>query len=159
MALVHEKLYQGKDLSRIDLRDYFKDLLNLIVRSYKDVSQGITCNLDMESVSTTIDYAIPCGLIVNELISNAFKHAFTEGQKGRISIGLKSGDDGEIEITVADNGVGLPDGFDFRKSDTFGLQSVVALAEHQLLGKIELTTDKGTEFQIRFKETGYEERV
>jgi two-component sensor histidine kinase len=159
MALVHEKLYQGKDLSRVDLKDYFKDLLDLIARSYKDVSQGITFDMEMDSVPTTIDHAIPCGLIINELVSNCFKHAFTQEKNGEIRIGLKQGDDGDIEITVADNGIGMPEGFNLREVDSFGLESAVALTEHQLLGEIDLITDKGTEFHIRFRATGYEERV
>jgi len=78
MALVHEKLYQTKDLSRIDLKEYFNDLMSLLVSSYKELSGGITINTDMDSIPVTIDYAIPCGLIINEIISNCFKHAFSD---------------------------------------------------------------------------------
>ena len=159
MALVHEKLYQTKDLSRVDLKEYFNDLLSLLVRSYKELSGGITINTVMDSVSVTIDYAIPCGLIINEIISNCFKHAFSESKKGEIRIGLKSQTDGEIEIRVFDDGVGMPEGFDYREASSLGIQTIVALTEHQLNGKLDLNTDKGTEFQIRFKDTGYQERV
>ena len=159
MALVHEKLYQAKDLSRVDLKEYLNDLLSLLKRSYKDLSDGIKINMEMESVSVTIDYAIPCGLIVNEIISNSFKHAFSEAKKGEICIGLKSQADGEIEIRVSDDGAGMPEGFDYREASSFGIQTIIALTEHQLQGKLDLNTDKGTEFQIRFKDSGYQERV
>ena len=113
----------------------------------------------MENVSVTIDSAIPCGLIINELISNSFKHAFPGDRKGEIKVGLKSKDDGGIEIRVSDDGVGLPEDFDIRKSGSYGLQSVISLTEHQLQGNLDLITDKGAEFRIRFKEAGYKERV
>ena len=159
MALVHEKLYQTKDLSRIDLKEYFNDLLSLLKRSYKDLSVGIRIKTDMDSVSVTIDYAIPCGLIINELISNSFKHAFPGDRKGEIIIELNLNDDDEIEIRVRDDGIGLPTDFDIRKSGSYGLKSVISLTEHQLQGKLDLMTDKGIEFRIRFKEAGYKERV
>ena len=159
MALVHEKLYQTKNLSRVDLKEYFNDLLSLLARSYKDLAGGIRINTDMERVSVTIDYAIPCGLIINEIISNSFKHAFSETKKGEIRIGLKLQADGEIEIRVSDDGAGMPEGFDYREASSFGIQTIIALTEHQLQGKLDLNTDKGTEFQIRFKDSGYKERV
>jgi len=159
MDLVHEKLYQTKDLSRIDLKDYFNDLLSLLKRSHKDLSVGIRINTDMDSVSVTIDSAIPCGLIINELISNSFKHAFPGDRKGEIKVSLKSHDDGGIEIRVSDDGVGMPDGFDYREADSMGLQSVISLTEHQLKGELDINTDKGTEFRIRLKKLSDEERV
>ncbi len=158
MALVHEKLYQAKDLSRIDLKEYFNDLLSLLVRSYRDLSGGIRINKDMDSVSVTIDSAIPCGLVINELISNSFKHAFPGDRKGEIKVGLKSKDDGGLEIRVSDDGVGMPDGFDYRKTGSMGLKSVISLTEHQLQGELDLFTDKGTEFRIRLKKLSDEVR-
>lgn len=159
MALVHEKLYQTKSLSRIDLKEYFIDLINLLTRSYSKKSLNVTINTDLESASVTIDSAIPCGLIINELVSNSFKHAFPEERRGEIKVCLKSKNDGEVEIRVMDDGVGLPDGFDYRKARSMGFQTVIALAEHQLRGQLDLFTDRGTEFQIRFKEPSYKERV
>jgi len=159
MALVHEKLYQTRELSRVDLKQYFEDLLSLLQRNYQDLSGGIRIKTDMDHVSVPIDYAIPCGLIVNELISNSFKHAFPGDKKGEIRIGLKSQDDKEIEILVTDNGVGMPKDFKYREANSFGIQTIIALTEHQLQGKLNLNTDKGTEFQIRFKATRYQERV
>ena len=159
MALVHEKLYQTKDLSRIDLKDYFNDLLILVKRSHKDLTGEIRIKTDMDTVSVTIDSAIPCGLILNELISNAFKHAFPGDRKGEIKVGLKSKDDGGIEIRVSDDGVGMPDGFNYREAGSMGLRTVISLTEHQLQGNLDLITGKGAEFRMRFKETGYKERV
>jgi len=151
MSLVHQKLYQAKDLSRIELKDYIRDLVDLLVRSYKKKSQLITINLDMESVSVNIDVAIPCGLVINELISNSFKHAFNERGKGVITIHLRCFQDDEIEITAADDGEGMAEDFDIREGDTLGLQSVIAMVEHQLRGTLEMNTEKGTKFRIRFR--------
>jgi two-component sensor histidine kinase len=112
----------------------------------------------MNNVLVTIDSAIPCGLIINELISNVFKHAFPQNQTGEIQISLKMIND-QIEFKVNDNGIGFPDGLDVRNVDTIGLQSVVSLAEHQLSGSVEVTKDNGTRFSITFKDQTYKERI
>jgi two-component sensor histidine kinase len=113
----------------------------------------------MEKVKVTIDSAIPCGLIMNELISNIYKHAFPDDHSGEIHVSLKKTEDEEIEFIVSDNGIGIPDKLDIRKVESLGLQSVVALAEHQLFGSVNLVKDNGTQFQIRFKELPGKERV
>ncbi len=129
------------------------------MKSGKERSRKIAINTDMESVSVTIDYAIPCGLVINELITNSLKHAFPGDRKGEIIIELNLNDDDEIDIRINDDGVGLPTDFDIRKSGSYGLQSVISLTEHQLQGNLDLITGKGAEFRIRFKEAGYKERV
>jgi len=153
MALVHEKLYQTKSLSRIDLDDYFSELIDLLQRNYRDKSKRIQFNKDMDRVSVTIDAAMPCGLIMNELISNALEHAFPAGQSGEISICLKAENDRQIAFSVGDNGIGLPKDMDIRNTDTMGLQSVVALAERQLRGVVDFSGDNGSKFNISFKDT------
>jgi two-component sensor histidine kinase len=159
MALVHEKLYQTKDLSQINLKDYFTDLINLLSNNYQLISEGIRIKTDMSNVMVTIDSAIPCGLIMNELISNAFKHAFPENQRGEIQISLKMIDDQEIELIIGDDGIGLPEGFEYRDTDTMGLQTIVALAEGQLLGTLKVAKGKGTKFHITFREMPHKKRV
>ena len=151
MALVHEKLYQAKNLSKIDLKGYFTDLINLLRSSYQDLSEGIGLKTDMDTVLVTIDSAIPCGLIINELFSNAMMHAFPEDRSGEIQISLKITDK-EIELSVGDNGIGLPKAMDIRNVESLGLQSVVALVEHQLQGSIMAVRDNGTRFYITFME-------
>ena len=159
MSLVHEKLYQTKNLSRIDLKDYFTDLINLLRISYQNMSEGIRIKTDMSSTRVTIDSAIPCGLILNELISNVFKHAFPENRRGEVQINLKTFEDKSIEFVVGDNGIGLPDLLDIRNVDTMGLKSIVALAEHQLSGSAKVVVDNGTKFYVTFKELSGKERV
>ena len=152
MALVHEKLYQTKDLSRINLKEYFNDLIELLKDSYMEMSEKVIIKKDLNEVMVTIDAAIPCGLIMNELISNIFKHAFPENKKGEIKISLKITEDEEIEIVIVDNGKGFPPGLDYKNTNTLGLQTAVALAEQQLLGSFEYARDKGTQFKILFRD-------
>jgi two-component sensor histidine kinase len=112
----------------------------------------IKLNLDLEkSVVIGIDSAVPCGLIVNELVSNSLKHAFPEGQGGEIHISLHSDDTDTITLVVGDNGVGLPEGLDFHKTESLGLQLTVSLVS-QLCGSIDVDTTSGTTFTIRFRE-------
>jgi len=151
MALVHEKLYQTKDLSRLDLKDYFTDLFSLLKDSYQEMSERVILKTDMEQIMVTIDTAIPCGLIMNELISNIFKHAFPGDQSGNIQISLKMVHD-DIEIIVRDNGIGFPSGLDYRNTNTLGIRTVIALAEQQLLGSFEYVRDSGTQFKVIFKD-------
>ena len=145
-------------MSRIDLKEYFLDLISLLSNSYQSGSQGIKITTDMKSVMATIDSAIPCGLIMNELVSNVFKHAFPGENTGEIKISLKKDDDGDIEIVVSDNGVGLQDEMDIRNINSLGLQSVVALTEHQLEGSLSVVKGNGTKFSISFKENPHKER-
>lgn len=152
MALVHEKLYQTKDLSRIDLKDYFNDLLNLLQDSYYEMSEKIMIKTDMDKAMVSIDSAIPCGLIINELISNTFKHAYPGDQDGEIQIILKTTKDDEIEIIVSDDGKGLPSELDYRNTKSLGLRTVIALVEQQLSGSIEQIRDRGTGFKILFRD-------
>ena len=149
MASVHEKLYQSEDLSKIIFSDYIKDIANNIFMSH-ELSSPVKLTTDIEEITLGIDSSIPCGLIVNELIVNSMKYAFPEGRGGEIMVSLLKNSEGEIELTVSDNGVGMPEGFDFRNSDSLGLELVNALAR-QLQGQIELNREKGTMFTITFK--------
>ena len=151
MALVHENLYLSEDLSKISLKEYIDDLVSGLFQSY-GVSEGkVALNINVESVFLGIDSAIPCGLIINELISNSLKYAFPEGKYGKIKIFLRSIDENMIELLVGDNGVGIPEDMDFRKTESLGMQLVTMLVENQLHGEIKLDREEGTEFKIKFR--------
>jgi PAS domain S-box-containing protein len=153
MALIHEKLYQSQNLARIDFAGYIRDLIYRLFRSYEADPGKIDLKMDIDDISLGVDMAVPCGLIVNELISNCLKHAFPDGKKGEIKVGLQSVNTNEVELKVSDNGVGLPDSFDFRESESLGMHLVNILTD-QLGGRIELDRTGGTEFKIKFKRTG-----
>ncbi|MGC9349836.1 MAG: PAS domain-containing sensor histidine kinase [Anaerolineae bacterium] len=161
IALVHEKLYESENLSSIDLDVYITDLVDLLTRTYEAHAKDVTLRLDLERVPVVIDVAIPCGLILNELISNALKHGFPDKRAGEIHITLALMNNDEILLTVSDNGVGAPTGFDFRGSSTLGLQTVLGVAEHQLQGTVSFTSypDKGVTCRVRFPHDVYRPRV
>ncbi len=151
MSLIHEKLYQSKGLARIDFNEYIRDLVNGLFHSY-GVSGSIALNIDGKDVSLGVDSAIPCGLIINELVTNSLKHAFPEGREGEIRISLRSIEENMIELLVSDNGVCIPEDVDIRKTESLGLHLVTILVENQLHGEINLNRSKGTEFQIKFRD-------
>lgn len=159
MALVHQKLYQANDLSQIDLKDYITDLVELLKSSLLPKISNLEIVTNLANTQTNIDTAIPCGLIINELFTNAIKYAFPNNKKGLIKITLMTNDENEICITVTDNGVGFPAALDFRNSNSYGLDAVVMLSEVQLGGSITLDSKNGTEFILKFKESLNSERV
>ena len=150
MALLHEKLYQAKDLARIDFREYVADLAGNLLTLNTDKSERIGMKLDIEGVVLDVNNSIPCGLIINELVSNALAHAFPDGRKGRIDISMRSGSGRKIVLSVSDNGIGFPEGIDFRNTASLGMQLVNSLVT-QLDGLIELDRTEGTSFAIEFK--------
>ncbi len=147
MAMVHEKLYQTTDLARIDFAQYIESLLSYLWRSHGNESSGINLMRDLEPVSLSVDKAVPLGLILNELINNALKHAFEGSKHGEVSITLHKDENSKIILTVRDNGRGLPPGFDWKQSGTLGLRLVQMLAA-QLHAGMEVTCEKGTEFKL-----------
>jgi PAS domain S-box-containing protein len=151
ISLVHEKLYQSEDLSNINLYDYIKDLSNTLLSGYHMDSEQISLEFDADSVLISIDTAISCGLITNEIITNSLKYAFGDNGTGSIRVVIRTKEDSNIELRISDNGIGLPDGFDFDNSKTLGLKLVKKLAENQLRGTIDVIAGKGTEFIIKFK--------
>jgi PAS domain S-box-containing protein len=164
IALVHEKLYLSKDLSRVDFHDYLTTLIDNLFRSYSVSPAQIAVKLQVEDVSLGIDTAIPCGLIVNELITNALKYAFPDERTGELQVTLRRAGEnvrgeGEYELTVKDDGVGIPQGMDLKDTNTLGLNLVTTLVEHQLRGSIDLKREGGTKFCIRFKELRYKRRI
>ncbi|MFT7237754.1 MAG: two-component sensor histidine kinase [Cyclobacteriaceae bacterium] len=152
MALVQEKLYQSSDLSQIDLKDYITDLVELLKGSLLSDSSHVDIVTKLENTPTNIDVAIPCGLIINELFTNAIKHGFPDNKKGTVEIELrKTGD--EICISVTNNGVSIPAEFDFKKTSSYGLNAIIMLSEHQLGGSLTLNTEGATTFILKFKDT------
>jgi PAS domain S-box-containing protein len=159
MALLQEKLYQSKDLSHLDLKDYVKDIVNNLLINFQTGYGKISLHLDLQSVIVNIDTAMPCGLLINELVSNALKYAFPGGRHGTISIFLSSTEDSGIELRVADDGVGLPPELDVWNTDSLGLKLVLNLAQNQLQGKLAVRRDQGTEFRLLFRELDYQARI
>ncbi len=158
MSLVHEKLYQASQLSRIDFGGYINSLALHLIHVYRPQPGLVQLETEFEDVTLDIASAMPCGLLLNELISNALKHAFPENWTGRVRIGLKHRPAGLIEIRVADDGVGFPEDLDFAKAESFGLQ-IVNLLVRQLDATIELDRTNGTAFTVTFRELKYASRA
>jgi len=152
MALIHEKLYQSGDLSKIDFRGYARSLISRLFISYALKPEQVQLNMEIENVDLTIEEAIPIGLIINELISNSLKHAFPNYRKGAIevSLGVNKGEGYDYSLIVGDNGIGLPDGLNLENSATLGMLLVHSLVK-QLNGVIDLYRKNGTRFDIKFK--------
>lgn len=156
MALVHEKLYQSEDLASIDLNEYVNHLTNAMFRTYGVDTGKIALKVDAADVMLGVDTAIPCGLIINELISNSLKYAFPEGKEGEIKIRFHPTDENEMELTVSDNGISMPKDLDLRHVKSLGLKLVSILTD-QIGGKIEIDRSRGTKFQIRFKKRKFQD--
>ena len=150
MGLVHEKLYQTSDLSKLNFAEYTTSLTQNILRSHSTLAQNVRLKLAVEPVSLSIDTAIPCGLILNELVGNALKHAFPHIDGAEVAVGLDIDPAAKVVcLRVRDNGVGLPANFDLHQSKTLGLRLVKILAK-QVRGTVETATGPGTEFKINF---------
>jgi two-component sensor histidine kinase/HAMP domain-containing protein len=151
MALIHEKLYQSEDLARVDFTEYARNLSEYLFRAY-DVNGNVELDVEAGDVKLGINSAVPCGLIVNELVSNSLKHAFPNGSRGRISIRCYRSEKKRPVLVVGDDGAGIPDQIDVERTDSLGLQ-VVSTLIHQLSGTLELDRSNGTRFTITFEET------
>ena len=149
MALVHETLYRSKDLSRIDFREYTEHLMNSLFKAFNADHQKISFVIEADTPPVDITNAIPLGLIVNELVTNALKHAFPSGGEGEIRIAMSCDDGAKYSLKVCDNGKGLPDGFDLNGAATFGMR-LIALLVDQLNGTIAYSSDKGAVFTVIF---------
>jgi len=146
MALVHEKLYQSTDIAKLDLGNYIRFLGDNLFQFFGIKGKGITLTMDVHDIFLAIDTAIPLGLMINELISNSLKYAFPEGRKGEISLAIQR-QDHTLTILFKDNGVCIPQDFDWRNAKSLGLRLVISLVE-QLDGTIELDRSAGTAFTI-----------
>jgi PAS domain S-box-containing protein len=155
MALVHEMLYQSENLARVDFGAYVRNLAGYLIRAYRTSSTRVALRSDVQDVTLGIDLAVPCGLVINELVSNALKHGFPDDREGEINIKMRA-DPSTITLIVSDDGVGLPDGLDWQRAESLGLQLIVMLVE-QLEGAIELDRGAGTVFEITFPRPTHEE--
>ncbi len=148
MAMIHEQLYSSGDLARIDFDRYVRDLAGYIFRTYSAEATGISLEVDVQSIALGIDRAIPCGIIINELLTNALKHAFPHGSAGSVLVRFAKGGNGEIVLTVEDDGVGLPEDLDPATSSSLGLELVQTLVE-QIKGRMSMESAGGARFTIR----------
>lgn len=148
MSFIHESLYQTRDFSKIEFTGYLRSLVTNLIHTYHIRTSEIELKTDFEKSFLELDQAIPCGLIVNELVSNSLKYAFQGKKKGCISIGLKE-KDGHISLRLADDGVGIPDQIDFENTETLGLQLVNTLVD-QLDASISVDNERGTDYLITF---------
>nr|WP_290227479.1 PAS domain S-box protein [Trichocoleus desertorum] len=149
MALIHEKLYQSEDMARINGSEYIYDLVSNLFYTYEINADAIALKIDVDEVWLGLDTAIPCGLIINELVSNALKHAFPNGRTGEVHIHFGVRDAHHLILAVSDTGVGLPKDLDCQNTDSLGLQLVNALT-HQIEGTIKINQGDGLEFEIVF---------
>ncbi|MCK4764832.1 MAG: response regulator [Candidatus Aminicenantes bacterium] len=152
IALIHEKMYCSESLGQIDFGEYIRDLTTHLFNSSPARISGVRLNLKMADLFLVIDKAIPCALIINELVTNSLKYAFPNGRKGEVSIELKTADSGKITLTAADDGIGLPAGFDMGKATTLGMQIVKALSK-QVHGSVRVAKGSGTKFVLEFQVT------
>ncbi|MHA1969295.1 MAG: PAS domain-containing sensor histidine kinase [Candidatus Hodarchaeales archaeon] len=150
MALIHEKLYESQDLAKVNFNNYLKDMINNMLMSCGLNSQKVAFKTDVQDITLGVDTAIPCGLIINELVSNSIKYAFPEGKEGEIKVSLRRNGTAEVKMTISDNGVGMPEDVDFRNTDSLGLNLVNTLVK-QIQGKMELNKEKGSKFEITFR--------
>lgn len=149
MAFIHESLYQTKDFEKINFSDYIINLVKNLFYSYDANEQKIKSVFDVDTIFLNLDMSIPCGLIVNELVSNAFKYAFADRKEGFVKVEVKKMTNGKIRMQVSDNGRGLPENIDFRHTESLGLQLVNILVD-QVNGVITLDKRNGTSFEIIF---------
>jgi two-component sensor histidine kinase len=159
MSLVHQKLYESQDLSNIDMAEYIRDLVDLMMNSYGASRDRIRVDLDLEGVSMLIDTALPCGLVVSEIVANSLKYAFPKDREGRITIGLRETEGDIVELRIADDGIGLPEGFRIESQGKMGMKTLRNIVTHQLQGDIRLDAGKGVAYVARFKRMLYSERV
>jgi two-component sensor histidine kinase len=154
MALIHTQVYQEKQYDQIDMGTYTRRLVEQISVAYWDKAGSVDTRVEPSDVYLTLNQAIPCGLMMNELISNAFKHAFKGRQKGKIEVSISRTDNDTVAVKVKDDGIGIPEDLD--KPKTLGLELVNALIK-QLNGTVQFSRDNGTEVNIQFKALKEEE--
>ncbi len=157
MAMIHEKLYMSDDLAHINFVDYIQSLVKNLFYSYNVENTNIKPIFEVEDVTLNMETAVPCGLIISELVSNSLKYAFPNERKGEIYVSLKTVDD-KYELIIRENGIGLPEELDFNNLETLGLLLVNNLTE-QIDGELTINRSPGTEFKIKFKELEYNERI
>lgn len=150
MSLVHELLYRSESLRAITASDYIAKLIDQLESTYGLIGRDITVHRKIAELPLTTEKAIPLGIILTELLSNCYKHAFTERTTGEIIVRLDKTSDDEIQLVVKDNGVGIPDRIEIENAKSLGMGLVDTFVD-QLQGRVEIIRDSGTEFRITFK--------
>ncbi len=158
MALIHEQLYQSDSLDRIDIQSYVENLVDNLFQSFGCSNDSIEISLNVEPIFLNIETAIPCGLIINELVSNCLKYAFISTAKGEIKIDVREISSQKFHLSIQDNGSGFPADFDVENTETLGVRLVKMLAE-QLDGEITIDSNPGTYYNLIFKELNYRRRI
>ena len=148
IALIHEKLYQSKNLAQIDFAEYIKELIHELLTAYAIDPNQIHSKVTLEKIFLSIDTAIPCAMIINEIVSNSLKYAFPEERKGKIEIHLEEREK-KYFLRVSDDGIGLPKGYDPQKQKSLGMKLIRIFTE-QLEGKLEFSSKLGTKYQLEF---------
>ena len=149
MALIHEKLYPSGDVQGISFAGYVRDLAAHLRHSYAGNSGPVELGTDVEEMTLSMDVSVPCGLIINELLSNSLKYAFPDGRRGTIAVTLRRAEGSRVVLTISDDGIGFPRGIDIRNPGTLGLRIVNILVE-QLRGTLKMNWGPGTSFTISF---------
>lgn len=150
MTMIHERLHRSEDLKNIGAGEYIRSLSDTLFHNYRTKS-NVRLSYNLQDVRVDVDTMIPLGLILNELVSNSLKYAFPDGRSGELHISFIKPDEGEYELVVRDNGIGLPKDFDIRQSKSLGLTIVTSLAS-QLGGELSVSVENGAEFRIRFRD-------
>ncbi|MCG8637705.1 MAG: sensor histidine kinase, partial [Desulfobacterales bacterium] len=150
MSLVHESLYKTENFAQLDLDSYFSEFAKQIESAYSLNETSIKLIIKLDPIVLDLDTLIVCGLITNELVTNSIKYAFPENKEGTIRISVKKISDEKAELAVSDNGVGLPEGFDIKKTESLGLRIVKILSEGQLDGTLSLNQNFGVLYTICF---------
>lgn len=151
MSFVHESLYQSKTLSEVNFAEYIQNITRNLYHSYGRPEGGIDLEFELENLYLNLDTSIPCGLIINEIVSNSLKYAFHGRVKGKIKIEFSKLSDGRLKLIVSDDGIGLAEDFDIENAESLGLQLVTTLIT-QVSGELEIDVSRGTKFNIVFKE-------
>jgi PAS domain S-box-containing protein len=160
MSLVHQKLYQSKNLSKINLGEYIHELTLLIWMSFETSTEKVLVSFNCDDIYVLIDIAIPVGLVINEILTNILKHAYPENQNGKVEITLKNDADGMILISISDNGIGLPDDFDISRSHSIGMITIFEIVKRQLQGEVEYeNSSNGLKYKLNIKNNTYKERI
>lgn len=157
MAAIYEKLSQSNDLTKINFESYIQSLIQGLFYSHRIKEGQINPIIKIENIMLNIETAIPCGLIISELVSNSLKHAFPEGKEGKLCVSIKSHDN-KYKMKISDDGIGFPENIDFKNTDTLGLKLVNTLV-NQIDGEVTLDRSHGTEYTIIFRELEYEKRI
>jgi two-component sensor histidine kinase len=159
ISLVHKMLYEAKDLSKISMKLYIEDLCNLILQGFGKLSNRIKIDLQVDDLFFLIDTAIPFGIILNELMTNSLKYAFSDREKGMINIKLNKDESDNFVFAFKDDGIGLPDEFNPKNNNSLGFNLIYSIGEEQLGGEITIKSERGFSFKLILPQSLYKVRV